>query len=124
MFRKLNQAIEGKEDELSELQAQLAQFKRQDNKRAIEVDKKLIRWKTRPEFKDRQSYIKYVTSMLDTWDQRYGRVLVCVTAPRGKTADMEGRIGQRRKTVERQPWQACWSLCLAGSRQPSPAPPP
>lgn len=114
MFRKLNQAIEGKEDELSELQAQLAQFKRQDNKRAIEVDKKLIRWKTRTEFKDTQSYIKYVTNMLDTWDQRYGRVLVCVSVPRGKTADMEGRIGQPLKWGD----NLCWVKWLGDDSKP------
>jgi len=103
-FRKLTQAIEGKEDELSELKSQLAQFKRQDNKRAIQVDKKLIRWKQLQEFKDHKSYIKYVTNMLDTWDQRYGRVLVYVSVPKGKTADMEGWIGQPLK------WSAdcCW----------------
>lgn len=115
MFRKLNQAIEGKEDELSELQAQLAQFKRQDNKRAIEVDKKLIRWKTRAEFKDRQSYTKYVNNMLDTWDQRYGRVLVCVSVPRGKTANMEGRIGQPLKWRD----DHCWVKWL-GDASPKP----
>jgi len=106
----LTKAIEGKEDELLELKSQLAQFKRQDNKRAIEVDKKLIRWKTRSEFKDHpKSYTKYVTNMLDTWDQRYGRVLVYVSVAKGKTAGMEGRTGQPLKWGD----DLCWVKWLA-----------
>jgi len=115
VFQKLYAAIEGKEDELSGLKSQLAHFKRQDNKRAIEVDKKLIRWKQLEEFKSHQGYIKYVTNMLDTWDQRYGRVLVYVSVAKGKAAGMEGRIGQPLK------WDnhLCWVKWL-GDASPKP----
>jgi len=90
---ELSKTLTDREQDVIKLRAELEQVKRLRIKRAADVDKKLVRWKQRMEFSSHHDYISYVTSMLDKWDQRYGRVYVYVYVPKGKAASKVGRMG-------------------------------
>lgn len=90
---ELSKVLTDRQQEVLRLRAELGRLKRLRTKRAAEVDKKLVRWKQRMEFSTHHDYISYVTSMLDKWDQRQGRLYVFVAAPKGKAAAKVGLMG-------------------------------
>merc|ERR1719464_538223 len=100
-----------KDKEIQDLRATVERYKKLADRRSNEVDKKLIRWRSRQEFKSHQEYISYVTNMLDKWDQRFGRIFVYVSDPKGKSAAFVDRVGEPVK------WNGnlCWVRWFAGA---------
>jgi len=90
---ELSKVLTDRQQKVLKLRAELEQLKRLRTKRAADVDKKLVRWKQRREFSTQHDYISYVTTMLDKWDQRQGRVYVFVKEPKGKAATKVGLMG-------------------------------
>merc|ERR1712110_591879 len=83
---EMSKEMTEREKEIGQLKETVERYKKLNERRSVELDKKLIRWRARTEFATHQDYISYVTNMLDKWDQRFGRVFVYVSNPKGKSA--------------------------------------
>merc|ERR1719510_1322303 len=108
---EMSKVLAARDDELKETKEQLERYKKLSDKKLLEIDKKLIRWRAKAEFPSQQEYYSYVKTMLDKWDNRFGRVFVYVSAPKGKTASFVNRIGEPVK------WNTnlCWVKWLGGN---------
>jgi len=100
----MSKMLAEKDKQIEDLKGVVERHKKLADRRSNEIDKKLIRWRSRAEFKSHQDYISYVTNMLDKWDQRFGRIFVYVSNPKGKSAQFVDRVGEPVK------WNGnlCW----------------